>query len=84
VLSATVFLGSKTETALLKFAKGLGWADYKDIRDAADIALTIPFSSERKSMGCVVQLPDGVLCLFMKGASEILTRKTRYVINPDH
>jgi hypothetical protein len=31
-------------------------------------------------MGCVVQLPDGVLRLFMKGASEILTRKMRYVI----
>jgi P-type Ca2+ transporter type 2C len=78
---ATVFIGSKTETALLKFAKGLGWANYKDIRDGADIVLMIPFSSERKSMGCVVRLPDGVHRLFMKGASEILTRKsTRHVI----
>jgi magnesium-transporting ATPase (P-type) len=25
----TVFIGSKTETALLKFAKDLGWANYK-------------------------------------------------------
>jgi Ca2+-transporting ATPase len=24
-----VFIGSKTETALLKFAKDLGWANYK-------------------------------------------------------
>lgn len=32
-------------------------------------------------MGCVVRLPDGVHCLFMKGASEILMWKsTRYVI----
>jgi Ca2+-transporting ATPase len=68
-----VFIGSKTETVLLKFAKDLGWANYKDIRNAADIVLMIPFSSERKSMGCVVQLPNGVHCLFMKGASEILT-----------
>jgi P-type Ca2+ transporter type 2C len=75
-----VFIGSKTETALLKFAKGLGWAGYKDIRDATDVVLIIPFSSECKSVGCVVRLPDGVLRLFMKGASEILTRKMRYVI----
>jgi Ca2+-transporting ATPase len=75
----TVFIGSKTETALLKFAKDLGWANYKDIRDAADVVLMIPFSSERKCMGCVVRLPDDPL--FMKVAGEILTRKcTRHVI----
>jgi P-type Ca2+ transporter type 2C len=75
------FTGSKTETALLKFAKDLGWANYKEIREAADVVLMIPFSSERKSMGCVVRLPDGVHRLFLKGASEILTRKsTRHVI----
>ena len=78
---ATVFIGSKTETALLKFAKDLGSENYKDIRDAADLVLMIPFSSERKYMGCVVRLPDGVHRLFIKGASEILTRKsTRHVI----
>src|SRR5712691_5869360 len=27
---AMEFIGSKTETALLKFAKDLGWANYKD------------------------------------------------------
>jgi Ca2+-transporting ATPase len=78
---AAVFIGSKTETALLKFAKDLGWANYKDIHDTADIVLMIPFSSEHKSMGRVVRLPAGVHCLFMKGASEILTRKSmRHVI----
>jgi Ca2+-transporting ATPase len=78
---ATVFIGSKTETALLKFARNLGWANHKDTRDAANVVLTIPFSSERRSMGCVVRLPDGVHRLFMKGASEVLTQKsTRHVI----
>ncbi len=78
---ATVFIGSKTETALLKFAKNLGWANYKDVRDAANVVRMIPFSSERKSMGCVVRLSDGVHRLFIKGASEILTRKsTRHVV----
>ena len=49
--SATEFIGSKTETVLLKFAKHLGWANYKEIHDAANVVLMIPFSSERKSMG---------------------------------
>ena len=32
-------------------------------------------------MGCVARLPDGVHCLYIKGASEILTQKcTRHVI----
>jgi Ca2+-transporting ATPase len=76
-----VFVGSKTETALLKFAKDLGWANYKDIRDAANVVQMIPFSSDRKPMGCVVRLPDGNYRLFIKGASEILSRKcTRHVV----
>ena len=76
-----VFIGSKTETALLGFAKELGWPNYKDVRDSAMIIQMIPFSSERKSMGCVVRLPDGTHRLYIKGASEILTRKcTRHVV----
>ena len=76
-----VFIGNKTETALLKFAKTLGWANYKVTRDTAKVVQMIPFSSERKAMGCVVRLPDGVHRLYIKGASEILTRKCkRYVV----
>ncbi|TFY54084.1 hypothetical protein EVJ58_g9067, partial [Rhodofomes roseus] len=54
-----VFIGSKTEMALLKFAKELGWADYKKTREAADIVQMVPFSSSRKAMGAVVKLGDG-------------------------
>jgi Ca2+-transporting ATPase len=80
---AAVFIGSKTETALLEFAKELGWASYKVTREAANVIQMIPFSSDRKSMGCVVQFPDGNHRLYIKGASEILTRKcTRYVVVP--
>jgi P-type Ca2+ transporter type 2C len=80
---ASVFIGSKTETALLKFAKKLGWANYKHVRDAADVVQIIPFSSDRKYMGCVVRLPDGIYRLFIKGASEILSRKcTHHVVVP--
>jgi P-type Ca2+ transporter type 2C len=76
-----IFIGNKTETALLNFAKTLGWANYKATRDAARIVQIILFSSERKAMGCVVRLPDGDYRLYIKGASEILTRKcTRHVV----
>ena len=76
-----VFVGSKTETALLKFAKELGWADYKKTRDAASVVQMIPFSSERKAMGVVVKLMNGWARLCLKGASEILSKKcTPHVI----
>lgn len=75
-----VFVGSKTETALLKFAKELGWQDYKQTREAADIVQMMPFSSARKAMGVVVKLGEGRWRIYLKGASEILARKcTRYV-----
>ncbi|KZT01381.1 calcium-translocating P-type ATPase [Laetiporus sulphureus 93-53] len=75
------FVGSKTETALLKFAKENEWADYKQTRDAAEIIQMIPFSSARKAMGVVVRLPDGRYRLHLKGASEILTKRcSRYVV----
>jgi Ca2+-transporting ATPase len=77
----TVFVGNKAEAALLRFAKELGWQDYKKTRDAADIVQLIPFSSDQKAMGVVVNLPCGKHRLYVKGASEILTRKcTRHVV----
>jgi P-type Ca2+ transporter type 2C len=77
----TVFVGSKTEAALLNFAKELGWANYQDARDAADFIQVMPFSSDRKAMACVVRLPDTGYRLYVKGASEILAPKcTRHVV----
>ncbi|KAI5120195.1 hypothetical protein M0805_006301 [Coniferiporia weirii] len=75
------FVGSKTETALLRFAKELGWADYHATRAAADVVQMIPFSSDRKAMGVVVRLGENRWRLYLKGASEILTKKcTRHVV----
>ena len=54
-----VFVSNKMETAMLKFSKELGWADYKKTRDTANIIQMIPFSSERKAMGVVVKLGSG-------------------------
>lgn len=75
------FVGSKTETALLQFAKDLGWENWKTTRESAEIIQMIPFSSERKAMGVVVRLRSGRCRLFLKGASEILTKKcSRHVV----
>jgi Ca2+-transporting ATPase len=74
------FVGSKTETALMTFAVNQGWPHYKTVRESAKVVQMVPFSSERKCMGVVVQLPNGKYRLFLKGASEVLTRlSTRHV-----
>jgi len=76
-----IFIGSKTETALLKFAKELGWADFQTTRDSAQVVQMIPFSSERKAMGVVVKISDRKWRIYLKGASEILSKKcTQYVV----
>jgi Ca2+-transporting ATPase len=81
---APVFIGSKTESALLGFAKELGWPNHKDTRDLADVVRFFPFNSNCKSMSCVVRLPDGSHRLYVKGASEILARNcTRHVVVGD-
>ena len=77
----TFFVGSKTEVALLNFVKELDWPSYKQVRHAADVVQVIPFSSDRKAMGVVVRLENGGHRLYVKGASEILTKLcTRHVV----
>ena len=76
-----IFVGSKTETALLRFAKDNGWEDYAKVRAEAEVLQMVPFSSARKAMGVVVRKKDGTARLYLKGASEILTKKcTRHVV----
>lgn len=67
------FVGSKTETALLRFAKDMEWPNYKHIRESAEIVQMIPFSSELKAMGVVVRKGD-TYRLYLKGASEVLSK----------
>lgn len=74
-----IFVGSKTETALLQFAKNLLWPDFASTRRNADIIQMFPFSSERKSMGVVIKRPGGYRAYF-KGASEILAKKSTHHI----
>ncbi|CAI6332578.1 unnamed protein product [Periconia digitata] len=67
------FIGSKTETALLGFAKNtLGMTSLSQERTSATVVQMLPFDSSRKCMGAVQKLSNGQYRLLVKGASEIL------------
>ena len=67
------FIGSKTETALLGFARDfLGMGNVAQERSNANIVQVIPFDSAIKCSGAVQKLNDGRYRMYVKGASEIL------------
>jgi Ca2+-transporting ATPase len=75
-----VFVGSKTETALLQFAKErLGLMSLSETRDDEQIAHMFPFDSGKKCMGAVIKLKTGGYRLVVKGASEILLSFASYI-----
>lgn len=75
------FIGSKTETAMLIFARAhLGMGPVSEERENAKVLQLIPFDSGRKCMGIVVQLPNGSARLYIKGASEIILAKCSQIL----
>ncbi|KAI8648543.1 Calcium-transporting ATPase [Fusarium keratoplasticum] len=75
------FIGSKTEAALLIFAKAhLGMGPVSEERENAKVLQLIPFDSGRKCMGIVVQLSNGSARLYIKGASEIILAKCSEIL----
>jgi Ca2+-transporting ATPase len=75
------FIGSKTETALLGFAREyLGMGNVAQERSNVSIAQVIPFDSAIKCSGAVAKLNDGRYRLYVKGASEILLSKCDKII----
>ncbi|CAK7232720.1 plasma membrane calcium [Sporothrix bragantina] len=77
------FIGSKTESALLSFAReNLGMGPVSEERANAPKTLQlIPFDSSRKCMGVVVELPNGRGArLLVKGASEILLAQCSQIL----
>ena len=77
------YIGSKTETALLEFArKHLKMEDLVAERESLVAVHHIPFDSKRKFMGVVVKIPSQGHRLFIKGASEIVLKHTTQVLNP--
>ncbi|KAI1276836.1 calcium-translocating P-type ATPase [Xylaria sp. FL0933] len=66
------FIGSKTETALLEWAKDhLGMQSLAEIRANEQIIYMMPFDSTKKCMGAVIKVGPQYR-LLVKGASEIL------------
>ncbi|KAF8474666.1 hypothetical protein BDZ91DRAFT_770099 [Kalaharituber pfeilii] len=75
------FIGSKTETALLGYAREyLGMGHLAAERANSPIIQLIPFDSGRKCMGAVVKLANGTYRLYVKGASEILLAQCTRII----
>ncbi|OAL03972.1 calcium-translocating P-type ATPase [Phaeosphaeriaceae sp. SRC1lsM3a] len=75
------FVGSKTETALLGFARDyLGMGNVAQERSNANIVQVVPFDSSIKCSGVVVKLRDGRYRLYVKGASEILLGKCDKIV----
>ncbi|KAJ1937204.1 plasma membrane calcium, partial [Linderina pennispora] len=73
------FIGSKSECALLGFAKTCG-QDYRSVRADNKPARVYPFSSEKKTMTTIIPLANGQFRVHAKGASEIVLRAcSKYV-----
>ena len=78
---APIFIGSKTETALLLLAKDhLGLNDLGEERANAHVVQLIPFDSSRKCMGAVIQLSSGGYRLLVKGAAEVMLSHATHTI----
>ncbi|WQF79137.1 Putative P-type ATPase, HAD superfamily, P-type ATPase, transmembrane domain superfamily [Colletotrichum destructivum] len=78
------FIGSSTETALLKFALDhLGLGSLDEERANGNIVQVIPFDASRKWMAVIVKLGDGRHRMLVKGAAEVvLARCTEIVRDP--
>jgi Ca2+-transporting ATPase len=75
------FIGSKTETALLSFARNhLGMGAVAQERTNFNIIQVVPFDSAIKCSGAVAKLNDGRHRLYVKGASEILLGKCDKIV----
>lgn len=75
------FIGSKTETALLSFARDyLAMGPVSEERSNANVVQMVPFDSGRKCMAAVVKLGHSHHRMFVKGASEIMLSKCLRII----
>lgn len=75
------FIGSKTETALLGFARDhLGMGNLGEERSNGNIVQVVPFDSSIKCSAAVAKLADGRYRMYVKGASEILLGKCDKIV----
>ncbi|KAL8957992.1 MAG: hypothetical protein Q9193_004864 [Seirophora villosa] len=78
------FIGSKTETALLSFARDyLAMGPLNEERSNANIVQLVPFDSGRKCMATVIKMANGRFRMLVKGASELMLGKCQKIVqNP--
>lgn len=76
-----IFLGSRTDVALLEYTR-LHGQDYQKCRDAMTVHEVIPFSSERKKM-TTVTIEDGRHVTYSKGAPEIILSESDSIMSAD-
>lgn len=90
--SSEIFIGSKTESALLNFARNyLAMGPLASERSDMKMTQLFPFDSAKKCMGVAVELPDPsnpgqtFVRAFVKGASEIVLAQasSAIVVNSD-
>ena len=75
------FIGSKTETALLTFARErLGMDSLRAEREAFEVVQQIPFDSGRKCMATAVKRSSGRYRIYVKGASELMVSRCAKII----
>eukprot|EP00741_Cyanophora_paradoxa_P024434 tig00022075_g23591.t2 len=71
-----IYIGNKTECALLSYGQLVGGSSYKEIRKQLPVIKRFPFSSARKMMGSVVSSKtkggQPLISLHVKGAAEIV------------
>ena len=70
-----VALGNPTEGALLLWLHDAG-VDYLQLRDSAEVLAQMPFSTMTKFMATVLSSSTGKLLLLVKGAPEIIMRRS--------
>ena len=75
------FIGSKTETALLNFARDhLAMGPVSQERGNVNVVQFVPFDSGRKCMAAVIKLGEKRYRMLVKGASEILLGRCSQMI----
>ena len=76
------FVGSKTETALLLFARDhLGMLSLAEERSSAEVVQLVPFDSKRKCMATVLKIANDRYRLHVKGASEIMLAACNKIVS---
>ncbi|KAL7939241.1 cation transporting ATPase [Trichoderma chlorosporum] len=75
------FVGSGTETALLKFGRDhLGMGKLREERANSPIVTMLPFDSARKWMAVLIKLDNGKYRLLVKGAAEIVFEYCAFIV----